>query len=169
MPRYKESLRAHIRKCYLYDITLDLSGCGLNYHKRCASKIPNNCSGSRQKRPSAIPISPRSSANVPQTHSPQQSIGPRPSPSINQLNTPDIFVTDEEASGQAPVCSLVSPIIQTEILADVCSLSPQHWCLEKIVVPAGPADRYGWKWKTLSEPRSDTVEHFNLVVGLPKK
>ncbi|KAK6047898.1 hypothetical protein COOONC_14597, partial [Cooperia oncophora] len=33
-----------------------ISGCGLNYHKRCASKIPNNCNGSRQRRPSAIPI-----------------------------------------------------------------------------------------------------------------
>ncbi|KAF7632664.1 Phorbol-ester/DAG-type domain-containing protein [Meloidogyne graminicola] len=36
-------------------------GCGLNYHKRCASKIPNNCSGSKQRRPSAIPLSPRNS------------------------------------------------------------------------------------------------------------
>ncbi|VDM37000.1 unnamed protein product [Toxocara canis] len=40
---------------------LKCQGCGLNYHKRCASKIPNNCSGSRQRRPSAIPLSPRSS------------------------------------------------------------------------------------------------------------
>uniref|UniRef100_A0A0N4ZSC4 protein kinase C n=1 Tax=Parastrongyloides trichosuri TaxID=131310 RepID=A0A0N4ZSC4_PARTI len=40
---------------------LKCEGCGLNYHKRCASKIPNNCSGSRQRRPSAIPLSPRNS------------------------------------------------------------------------------------------------------------
>uniref|UniRef100_A0A914VIW6 Protein kinase C n=1 Tax=Plectus sambesii TaxID=2011161 RepID=A0A914VIW6_9BILA len=35
--------------------------CGLNYHKRCASKVPNNCNGSRQRRPSAIPLSPKNS------------------------------------------------------------------------------------------------------------
>uniref|UniRef100_A0A0N5BBM6 protein kinase C n=1 Tax=Strongyloides papillosus TaxID=174720 RepID=A0A0N5BBM6_STREA len=40
---------------------LKCEGCGLNYHKRCASKIPNNCSGSRQRRPSVIPLSPRNS------------------------------------------------------------------------------------------------------------
>ncbi|CAJ0592017.1 unnamed protein product [Cylicocyclus nassatus] len=42
---------------------LKCQGCGLNYHKRCASKIPNNCNGSRQRRPSAIPLSP-STSNV---------------------------------------------------------------------------------------------------------
>ncbi|KAI3422366.1 Serine/threonine-protein kinase dkf-2, variant 2 [Globodera pallida] len=43
---------------------LKCHGCGLNYHKRCASKIPNNCSGSRQRRPSAIPLSPRNSVAI---------------------------------------------------------------------------------------------------------
>lgn len=38
---------------------LKCQGCGYNYHKRCASKIPNNCNGSH--RPSAIPLSPRNS------------------------------------------------------------------------------------------------------------
>ena len=42
-------------------ITHHILGCGLNYHKRCASKIPNNCNGSRQRRPSAIPLSPSNS------------------------------------------------------------------------------------------------------------
>ncbi|KAH7730275.1 serine/threonine-protein kinase D1 [Aphelenchoides avenae] len=46
---------------------LKCQGCGLNYHKRCASKIPNNCSGSRQRRPSAIPLSPRSSIGLQHT------------------------------------------------------------------------------------------------------
>ncbi|VDN29484.1 unnamed protein product [Gongylonema pulchrum] len=36
---------------------LKCQGCGLNYHKRCASKIPNNCSGSKQRCPSAITLS----------------------------------------------------------------------------------------------------------------
>ncbi|XP_056111874.1 serine/threonine-protein kinase D3 isoform X3 [Rhinichthys klamathensis goyatoka] len=31
-------------------IEVVLSGCGLNYHKRCAFKIPNNCSGVRKRR-----------------------------------------------------------------------------------------------------------------------
>ncbi|CAD5224115.1 unnamed protein product [Bursaphelenchus okinawaensis] len=47
---------------------LKCQGCGLNYHKRCASKIPNNCNGSRQRRPSAIPLSPRNSVGL---HQPQ--------------------------------------------------------------------------------------------------
>uniref|UniRef100_A0AC34GRR9 Phorbol-ester/DAG-type domain-containing protein n=1 Tax=Panagrolaimus sp. ES5 TaxID=591445 RepID=A0AC34GRR9_9BILA len=43
---------------------LKCQGCGLNYHKRCASKIPNNCNGCRQRRPSAIPLSPRNSVGL---------------------------------------------------------------------------------------------------------
>ncbi|XP_048474174.1 serine/threonine-protein kinase D1-like [Rhincodon typus] len=31
-------------------IEVVLSGCGLNYHKRCAFSIPNNCSGARKRR-----------------------------------------------------------------------------------------------------------------------
>lgn len=31
-------------------------GCGLNYHKRCAFKIPNNCSGVRRRRPSNVSL-----------------------------------------------------------------------------------------------------------------
>uniref|UniRef100_A0AC35TUZ9 Protein kinase C n=1 Tax=Rhabditophanes sp. KR3021 TaxID=114890 RepID=A0AC35TUZ9_9BILA len=41
---------------------LKCNNCRLNYHKRCASKIPNNCNGTKQRRPSAIPLSPRSSS-----------------------------------------------------------------------------------------------------------
>ncbi|KAJ8309257.1 hypothetical protein KUTeg_014131 [Tegillarca granosa] len=36
---------------------LKCEGCGLNFHKRCAFKIPNNCSYDRQRRPSASSIS----------------------------------------------------------------------------------------------------------------
>lgn len=32
------------------------SGCGLNYHKRCAFKIPNNCSGVRKRRLSNVSL-----------------------------------------------------------------------------------------------------------------
>lgn len=45
-------------------------GCGLNYHKRCAVKIPNNCSqvtgiGGGSRRPSTLPP-PRSPSRVSQ-------------------------------------------------------------------------------------------------------
>lgn len=32
------------------------SGCGLNYHKRCAFSIPNNCSGARKRRLSSTSL-----------------------------------------------------------------------------------------------------------------
>ncbi|KAM9339590.1 serine/threonine-protein kinase D3-like [Symphorus nematophorus] len=35
---------------------LKCEGCGLNYHKRCAFKIPNNCSGVRKRRLSNISL-----------------------------------------------------------------------------------------------------------------
>lgn len=47
------------------------SGCGLNYHKRCAFKIPNNCSGVRKRRLSnvSLPGSVMSIARPPSTES----------------------------------------------------------------------------------------------------
>uniref|UniRef100_A0A4W6DFF4 Serine/threonine-protein kinase n=1 Tax=Lates calcarifer TaxID=8187 RepID=A0A4W6DFF4_LATCA len=36
---------------------LKCEGCGLNYHKRCAFKIPNNCSGVRKRRLSNVSLS----------------------------------------------------------------------------------------------------------------
>ncbi|XP_034017970.1 serine/threonine-protein kinase D3-like [Thalassophryne amazonica] len=35
---------------------LKCEGCGLNYHKRCAFKIPNNCSGARKRRLSSVSL-----------------------------------------------------------------------------------------------------------------
>ncbi|KAJ3606579.1 hypothetical protein NHX12_026100 [Muraenolepis orangiensis] len=35
---------------------LKCEGCGLNYHKRCAFKIPNNCSGLRKRRLSSVSL-----------------------------------------------------------------------------------------------------------------
>lgn len=35
---------------------LKCEGCGLNYHKRCAFKIPNNCSGVRRRRLSNVSL-----------------------------------------------------------------------------------------------------------------
>lgn len=39
-------------------------GCGLNYHKRCAFKIPNNCTGVRKRRLSNVSL-PGPSLSVP--------------------------------------------------------------------------------------------------------
>lgn len=38
---------------------LFILGCGLNFHKRCAYKIPNNCTHTRRRR-SATSLYPRS-------------------------------------------------------------------------------------------------------------
>lgn len=40
-------LKDIINKSKLYGSNVSFSGCGGNYHKRCAFKIPNNCSGDR--------------------------------------------------------------------------------------------------------------------------
>ncbi|XP_076155455.1 serine/threonine-protein kinase D3 isoform X1 [Alosa pseudoharengus] len=43
---------------------LKCEGCGLNYHKRCAFKIPNNCSGVRKRRLSNVSL-PGPSLSIP--------------------------------------------------------------------------------------------------------
>ncbi|KAB5562292.1 hypothetical protein PHYPO_G00016220 [Pangasianodon hypophthalmus] len=54
---------------------LKCEGCGLNYHKRCAFKIPNNCSGVRKRRLSNVSL-PGPSLS-----------GPRPLPAENAVVT----------------------------------------------------------------------------------
>ncbi|VDK53282.1 unnamed protein product, partial [Anisakis simplex] len=76
---------------------LKCQGCGLNYHKRCASKIPNNCNGSRQRRPSAIPLSPLSPRNSLGTLKMHHHLSFDSYKSmVHQLTTPDILVTTSE-------------------------------------------------------------------------
>ncbi|EGT43942.1 hypothetical protein CAEBREN_25230 [Caenorhabditis brenneri] len=79
-------------------------GCGLNYHKRCASKIPNNCNGSKQRRPSAIPLSP-SNSNILNLNERRQSRrdscldaldAARPSSTAGGAATPNIFITSDD-------------------------------------------------------------------------
>lgn len=48
----------------MYILCVCVSGCGLNYHKRCAFKIPNNCSGVRKRRLSNVSL-PGPSLSVP--------------------------------------------------------------------------------------------------------
>uniref|UniRef100_A0A8C3BJP0 protein kinase C n=1 Tax=Cairina moschata TaxID=8855 RepID=A0A8C3BJP0_CAIMO len=52
---------------------LKCEGCGLNYHKRCAFKIPNNCSGVRKRRLSNVSLTGLSSVRT---------VSAEPSPSM---------------------------------------------------------------------------------------
>lgn len=45
---------ALVTPCFLFPVSCP--GCGLNYHKRCAFKIPNNCSGVRRRRSSNVSL-----------------------------------------------------------------------------------------------------------------
>ncbi|XP_008586469.1 PREDICTED: serine/threonine-protein kinase D3 [Galeopterus variegatus] len=49
---------------------LKCEGCGLNYHKRCAFKIPNNCSGVRKRRLSNVSL-PGPALSVPRPLQPE--------------------------------------------------------------------------------------------------
>ncbi|KAJ4935493.1 hypothetical protein JOQ06_017025 [Pogonophryne albipinna] len=48
---------------------LKCDGCGLNYHKRCAFSIPNNCSGARKRRLSTTSLSSSQSLRLTTTDS----------------------------------------------------------------------------------------------------
>uniref|UniRef100_A0A8D3A7K3 Serine/threonine-protein kinase n=1 Tax=Scophthalmus maximus TaxID=52904 RepID=A0A8D3A7K3_SCOMX len=63
---------------------LKCEGCGLNYHKRCAFKIPNNCTGVRKRRLSNVSL-PAPSLSV-----------PRPVPAENA-----VVVLDERSHQEA--------------------------------------------------------------------
>ncbi|KAF4083844.1 hypothetical protein AMELA_G00122040 [Ameiurus melas] len=60
---------------------LKCEGCGLNYHKRCAFKIPNNCSGIRKRRLSNVSLTGLSNTR-------SISAEPSPSPSDEALLSP---------------------------------------------------------------------------------
>ncbi|XP_067098978.1 serine/threonine-protein kinase D1 isoform X1 [Osmerus mordax] len=67
---------------------LKCEGCGLNYHKRCAFKIPNNCSGVRKRRLSNVSLTGMTGLTI------TRSNDPSPSPSdeaLLQKTQSDIF------------------------------------------------------------------------------
>uniref|UniRef100_A0AAQ5ZWX1 Serine/threonine-protein kinase n=1 Tax=Amphiprion ocellaris TaxID=80972 RepID=A0AAQ5ZWX1_AMPOC len=66
---------------------LKCEGCGLNYHKRCAFKIPNNCSGVKKRRLSnvSLPGAIMSVARPPSTE-----FTPMPQEEVGLLRSPDI-------------------------------------------------------------------------------
>ncbi|XP_052001550.1 serine/threonine-protein kinase D1-like [Xyrauchen texanus] len=74
---------------------LKCEGCGLNYHKRCAFKIPNNCSGIRKRRLSNVSLTGLTNTrSVSAERSPSNSdealLSPV-SPSMEQKIPSDIF------------------------------------------------------------------------------
>ncbi|XP_049319616.1 serine/threonine-protein kinase D1 isoform X2 [Astyanax mexicanus] len=69
---------------------LKCEGCGLNYHKRCAFKIPNNCSGVRKRRLSNVSLTGL-------THTRSVSAEPSPSTSDEALLSPVSPSMDSQA------------------------------------------------------------------------
>ncbi|XP_076604159.1 serine/threonine-protein kinase D1 [Chaetodon auriga] len=84
---------------------LKCEGCGLNYHKRCAFKIPNNCSGVRRRRSSNVSLTgglvnmgrPLSAEPSPPHYTDEALLSPV-SPSMEQKNQLDYFPGRERRS-----------------------------------------------------------------------
>ncbi|XP_061633090.1 serine/threonine-protein kinase D1 isoform X3 [Phyllopteryx taeniolatus] len=75
---------------------LKCEGCGLNYHKRCAFKIPNNCSGVRRRRPSNVSLT--GGPAVPGGRSPSAEPSPPPHYGDEALLSPVSPNTEKSAS-----------------------------------------------------------------------
>ncbi|XP_051579371.1 serine/threonine-protein kinase D1-like isoform X2 [Myxocyprinus asiaticus] len=76
---------------------LKCEGCGLNYHKRCAFKIPNNCSGIRKRRLSNVSLTGLTNT---------RSVSAEPSPSTSdeallQKTPSDIFAGRGRSNSQS--------------------------------------------------------------------
>ncbi|XP_074548879.1 serine/threonine-protein kinase D1 [Halichoeres trimaculatus] len=84
---------------------LKCEGCGLNYHKRCAFKIPNNCSGVRRRRSSNVSLTgglvnicrPLSAEPSPPHYTDDALLSPV-SPSMEQKNQVEYFPGRERRS-----------------------------------------------------------------------
>uniref|UniRef100_A0A3Q3EGT7 Serine/threonine-protein kinase n=1 Tax=Labrus bergylta TaxID=56723 RepID=A0A3Q3EGT7_9LABR len=84
---------------------LKCEGCGLNYHKRCAFKIPNNCSGVRRRRSSNVSLTgglvnmcrPLSAEPSPPHYTDDALLSPV-SPSMEQKNQLEYFPGRERRS-----------------------------------------------------------------------
>ncbi|XP_016135348.1 serine/threonine-protein kinase D1 isoform X1 [Sinocyclocheilus grahami] len=74
---------------------LKCEGCGLNYHKRCAFKIPNNCSGIRKRRLSNVSLTgltnTRSVSAEPSPSTSDEALLSPVSPSMEQKTPSDFF------------------------------------------------------------------------------
>ncbi|XP_044292759.1 serine/threonine-protein kinase D1 isoform X1 [Varanus komodoensis] len=84
---------------------LKCEGCGLNYHKRCAFKIPNNCSCVRKRRLSNVSLTGLSnirtvSAEVSPT-APDEALLIPTSPSYEPKSPPDSFGREKRTNSQS--------------------------------------------------------------------
>nr|XP_015206098.1 PREDICTED: serine/threonine-protein kinase D1 isoform X8 [Lepisosteus oculatus] len=79
-----------------------LKGCGLNYHKRCAFKIPNNCSGIRKRRLSNVSLTglttSRSVSAEPSPCASDEALLSPVSPSVEQKTQSESFIGREKRS-----------------------------------------------------------------------
>ncbi|XP_030632342.1 serine/threonine-protein kinase D2 isoform X2 [Chanos chanos] len=78
---------------------LKCDGCGLNYHKRCAFSIPNNCSGARKRRLSTTSLTSSQSLRLSTTES---------------ISSASISTTSEEASLVRSHTQMVRPRTPSE-------------------------------------------------------
>ncbi|KAG8560627.1 hypothetical protein GDO81_015054, partial [Engystomops pustulosus] len=72
------------------------AGCGLNYHKRCAFKIPNNCSGVRKRRLSNVSLTGLSSIRTVSA----EPISYSSEDSLLQKTPSESFVREKRSSSQ---------------------------------------------------------------------
>ncbi|XP_015206097.1 serine/threonine-protein kinase D1 isoform X7 [Lepisosteus oculatus] len=81
---------------------LKCEGCGLNYHKRCAFKIPNNCSGIRKRRLSNVSLTglttSRSVSAEPSPCASDEALLSPVSPSVEQKTQSESFIGREKRS-----------------------------------------------------------------------
>uniref|UniRef100_A0A3P8XE42 Serine/threonine-protein kinase n=1 Tax=Esox lucius TaxID=8010 RepID=A0A3P8XE42_ESOLU len=82
---------------------LKCEGCGLNYHKRCAFKIPNNCSGIRKRRLSNVSLTGLTNltptrSNEPSPFTSDEALLSPVSPGMEQKSQSDVFPGRERRS-----------------------------------------------------------------------
>ncbi|XP_066550635.1 serine/threonine-protein kinase D1 [Amia ocellicauda] len=81
---------------------LKCEGCGLNYHKRCAFKIPNDCSGIRKRRLSNVSLtgltSSRSVSAEPSPSTSDEALLSPVSPSVEQKTQSESYIGREKRS-----------------------------------------------------------------------
>ncbi|XP_059812070.1 serine/threonine-protein kinase D1 isoform X2 [Hypanus sabinus] len=77
---------------------LKCEGCGLNYHKRCAFKIPNNCSGVRKRRLSNVSLT-----GLGTSRSTSNELSPNTPDELSLQKTPsESFIGREKRSNSQP-------------------------------------------------------------------
>ncbi|KAM9294225.1 serine/threonine-protein kinase D1 [Gastrophryne carolinensis] len=77
---------------------LKCEGCGLNYHKRCAFKIPNNCSGVRKRRLSNVSLTGLSSIRTVSS----EAVSISSEETLLQKSPSEPFIREKRASTQPP-------------------------------------------------------------------